>query len=196
MATLNNKTKQKWDEYYNSNKKYPSLPPSEVLLNNQHLLPKKGVALDLACGYGSNALCLAKNGLKVFAWDISKVVINKLSTYSKKLNLKVHCENRDVLIDPPEPNRFDVIIVSQFLDRNLIKYIKKALKKDGLIFYQTFLKNRIDKKGPRNPNYQLNENELKDFFENWKLIYYKEEGNVGNLKMGFREQAMIISQKK
>ena len=45
-------------------------------------------------------------------------------------------------------------------------------------------------------NYQLNENELKDFFENWKLIYYKEEGNVGNLKMGFREQAMIISQKK
>jgi len=36
---------------------------------------------------------------------------------------------------------------------------------------------------------------LLDFFEDWKLIFYKEEGMIGDLSRGFRNQAMIISQK-
>jgi len=56
-------------------------------------------------------------------------------------------------------------------------------------------KNRIDKSGPKNPDYQLDENELLRFFSDWKLIFYKEEGVTGDLKNGFRNQAMIISQK-
>ena len=191
---MNNQIKNKWEKYYDSNIKGSS-PPSEVLYFNQHLLPVKGNALDLACGYGSNAICLAMNGLKVSAWDISKIALEKLSLRSKEFDFIINCEIRDVLQQPPEPDTFDIIVVSKFLDRKLIKHIRHAIKPDGLIFYQTFIKDRIIKSGPENPNYQLNENELLDFFEDWKLIFYREEGMIGNLSRGFRNQAMIISQK-
>jgi len=194
LATLNNQIKNKWDKYYDSNIK-GSPSPSEVLYFNQHLLPVKGNALDLACGYGSNAICLAMNGLKVSAWDISKIALEKLSLRSKEFDFIINCEIRDVLQQPPEPDTFDIIVVSKFLDRKLIKHIRHAIKPNGLIFYQTFIKDRIIKSGPENPNYQLNENELLDFFEDWKLIFYREEGMIGNLSRGFRNQAMIISQK-
>ena len=191
---MNNQIKNKWDKYYDSNIK-GSPSPSEVLYFNQHLLPAKGDALDLACGYGSNAVCLAMNGLKVSAWDISKIALDKLSHRSKKFDFIINCEIRDVLQQPPEPNTFDIIVVSKFLDRKLIKYIRQAIKPDGLIFYQTFIKDRVIKSGPENPSYQLNKNELLVFFEDWKLIFYKEEGMIGNLSKGFRSQAMIIAQK-
>ena len=191
---MNNQIKNKWDKYYDSNiKRSPS--PSEVLYFNQHLLPVKGDALDLACGYGSNAICLAMNGLKVSAWDISKIALDKLSLRSKKFDFIINCEIRDVLKKPPEPDTFDIIVVSKFLDRKLIKHIRHAIKPNGLIFYQTFIKDRVTKSGPENPNYQLNKNELLVFFEDWKLIFYKEEGMIGNLSKGFRSQAMIIAQK-
>ena len=96
---------------------------------------------------------------------------------------------------PPEPNTFDVIVVAKFLDRQLIKHLRHAIKPNGLIFYQTFIKNRTSKLGPKNPNYQLDGNELLEFFNDWKLIFYREEGKIGNLKSGFRNQAMIIAQK-
>ena len=191
---MNNQIKNKCDKYYDSNIK-GSPSPSEVLYFNQHLLPVKGNALDLACGYGSNAICLAMNGLKVSAWDISKIALEKLSLRSKEFDFIINCEIRDVLQQPPEPDTFDIIVVSKFLDRKLIKQIRHAIKPNGLIFYQTFIKDRIIKSGPENPNYQLNENELLDFFEDWKLIFYREEGMIGNLSRGFRNQAMIISQK-
>lgn len=194
LAALNNQIKNKWDKYYDSNIKGPP-SPSEVLYFNQHLLPVKGSALDLACGYGSNAICLAMNGLNVSAWDISKIALEKLSLRSKEFDFIINCEIRDVLQQPPEPDTFDIIVISKFLDRKLIKHIRHAIKPNGLIFYQTFIKDRIIKSGPENPNYQLNENELLDFFEDWKLIFYKEEGMIGDLSRGFRNQAMIISQK-
>jgi DUF438 domain-containing protein len=57
------------------------------------------------------------------------------------------------------------------------------------------MKNRVDKLGPKNPDYQLDGNELLKFFNDWKLIFYREEDKIGNLKIGFRNQAMIIAQK-
>ena len=189
-----NKIKNKWSKYYSSNIKTPA-SPSEVLFFNQHLLPSKGMALDLACGYGSNSICLANNKLNVTAWDISELALEELSIRSKNLGLAINCETRDVLRYPPEPNTFDVIVVSKFLDRQLIKHLRHAIKPNGLIFYQTFIKNRTNKSGPKNPNYQLDGNELLEFFNDWKLIFYREEGKIGNLRSGFRNQAMIIAQK-
>jgi len=108
LATLNNKIKNKWDKYYDSNIK-GSPSPSEVLYFNQHLLPVKGNALDLACGYGSNAICLAMNGLKVSAWDISKIALEKLSLRSKEFDFIINCEIRDVQQQPPKPNQNDAM---------------------------------------------------------------------------------------
>jgi len=191
---LNNQTKDKWDKHYNSCANELATP-AEVLFHNQHLLPAQGTALDLACGRGANAICLAKNGLNVMAWDISSSALKHLSHDAKENGLTVNSEVRDISKHPPETDSFDVIVVSRFLDRNIIPDIRNAIISDGLIFYQTFIIDKVNETGPNNPDYLLDKNELLFFFKDWKIIFYREEGQIGNIDSGFRNQAMIIAQK-
>lgn len=191
---MNVHTKDKWDKNYNAcSSDYPS--PSEVLRQNLHLLPAQGTALDLACGRGANAICLAENGLTVSAWDISASALEHLATKANEKKLDINLEPRDISKQAPELNSFDIIVVSNFLERKLIDDIRKAIKPNGLIFYQTFIKDKVSTTGPNNPDYLLDKNELLHFFNDWKLIFYREEGTIGDINSGFRNQAMIIAQK-
>ena len=61
--------KNRWNRAY-SQKTDPG-SPAAILLNHQTLLPAGGIALDIACGQGANALFLAERRLAVDAWDIS-----------------------------------------------------------------------------------------------------------------------------
>ena len=67
---------EKWDNIYQQKEGGPRV--AEVLQHNHYLLPEKGVALDLACGLGGNAMMMAEKGLNVMAWDISPVAITHL----------------------------------------------------------------------------------------------------------------------
>jgi len=194
LATLNNLTKDKWDRNYKScSSDFPS--PAEVLVQNQHLLPDSGTALDLACGRGANAICLAENGLAVSAWDIAASALESLSKKAKQQNLTINTETTDITNDSLVTNTFDVIVVSRFLDRALISSIKNAIKTDGLIFYQTFIRDKVDATGPSNPDYLLDKNELLGFFKGWQIHFYREDGITGDTAKGFRNQAMIVAQK-
>lgn len=191
---MNYKDKNKWDEKYLSfDVGFSS--PSKVLAENEHLLPDTGLALDLACGNAANAVFLAKKGLDVSAWDISSVIINKLDVYNKDNKLPIKTKIKDVVSSPPLPNKFDIIIVSNFLDRLIIDDIKNAIKSHGLIFYQTFIKEKLSLNSPKNSKYLLDKNELLFFFKGWNILLYREEGRVGQTDKGFRNQAMLIAQK-
>ena len=170
--------------------------PSRVLKENVHLLPKTGKALDLACGLGANALLLAEHGLNTSAWDISEVVIDKLQAYAKKLDLVILAQVRDVESYPPADMSFDVIVVSRFLERSLVSYLIQALRPNGLIFYQTFTQDRVYDTGPISPAYRLRPNELLVMFKPLKILVYREEGTVGDVRWGFRDEAMLIGRKE
>ncbi len=191
---MNNTIIDKWDKNYQScSSNYPTA--TEVLNQNQHLLPLQGTALDLACGRGANALCLAENGLETTAWDISSTALEQLLLQAKERKLNINTMAKDISAQPPKPSTFDVIVVSRFLDRNLMVHIKNAIKPDGLIFYQTYTKDKANESGPQNPDYLLNKNELLKTFNDWKIIVYREEGSMGKTDKGFRNQAMLIAQK-
>lgn len=195
---MNNPIKDKWEKLYRSSdidkeNNYPLA--AEVLHNNQHLLPESGSALDLACGRGANAICLAEQGLATSAWDISASALEQLTDHSKKRNLHIITDNRDITAKPPEVKSFDVIVISRFLDRGLIPHIKNAIKPKGLVFYQTFTKEKVNQSGPSNPDFLLGKNELLNYFHDWQILFYKEEGITGNTELGFRNQAMLVAQK-
>jgi SAM-dependent methyltransferase len=170
--------------------------PARVLSDNLHLLPRHGKALDLACGLGANALLLRHRGLATWAWDISPVAIARLDEAAQQADLTVHTEVRDVILQPPEPDSFDVIMVSRFLERSLAPALQAALRPAGLLFYQTFTKLRVTDGGPRNPHFLLEDNELLHLFATLRLRVYREEGLVGELGSGFRNEAMLIAQKE
>ena len=183
---------EKWNRIYeDAGEKTPT--SAAVLLENQHLLPAEGSALDLACGLGGNALLLAECGLKTEAWDISETAISKLQTLAGERNLPVAVKVRDVNSAPPAANSFDVIVVSHFLERNLMPILAAALRRNGLLYYQTFIRDKVNDKGPKNPEYLLASNELLGFFSDMEVLVYREEGLVGNTEKGFRNEAMLIA---
>ena len=191
-----NKTDQtKWDQIYTDGNEKPA-GPCRALSSHSHLLPAEGDALDLACGRGGNALYLAARGFSTRAWDVSAVATQSLSDVAGRYGLPLVAEQRDVTADPPASGSFDIIVVSRFLDRTLAPAICAALREHGLLFYQTFIREKTGDTGPNNPAYRLEANELLRLFQSLHIIYYHEEGTTGDTGQGFRNEAMLVAQKR
>lgn len=186
--------KHQWETRYRE-KETSSPTAAEVLCRYRHLLPKYGTALDFAAGLGGNALLLARHGLNTSAWDFSLNAMQALERRAKEADLPIHCEVRDVIASPPAPSTFNVIIVSRFLERSLCPAIARALKPGGLLFYQTFLRDKATPEtGPKNPAYLLAQNELLALFSDLILRAYHEEGTIGDLHQGIRNEALLVAQ--
>lgn len=185
--------KEKWNARYRAATE--ERQASRVLKENRHLLPETGRALDLACGLGGNSILLAQQGLKVDAWDIADVPIAALHDAALKRQLSIQAEVRDVESNPPVPETFDVIVVSYFLDRDIIPALIQALKPGGLIYYQTFIQQRVSDRGPQREEFRLADQELLHLFSELQILFYREEERVGDVQKGFRDEAMLIGRK-
>lgn len=185
----------KWDRIYTEKDKDAG-HPCRVLSARSYLLPPAGLALDLACGRGANALYLAGKGYTTSAWDVSEVVVRRLAEQASQIGVPLHTEQRDVAANPPAPATFDIIVVSRYLERTIVPDIIAALKDGGLLFYQTFIQDKVSDSGPRNPAYRLQPNELLHLFQPLHIIYYVEEGTTGDTEQGFRNEAMLVAQKR
>lgn len=185
----------KWDAIYSGRPGGIPGNPSRVLVENRHLLPADGDALELACGLAGNALLLARQGLRTRAWDISAVATARVAEYAREQALPLTAETRDLLRDPPPPSEWDVIAVAHFLDRGLFPHIVAALRPGGLLFYQTFTRARIGDAGPSNPEFRLAAGELLVLCAGLEVLVYREEGLIGDLGKGLRDEAMIVARR-
>lgn len=187
--------KKKWNEIYSENitsKKQPVF----VLSEYGYLLPASGNALDIACGLGVNSIYLAQHGLHVHAWDISEQAIDRIKRFCKTQHLDIETVVRDVHEQPPEKSTFDVICISYFLDRTITEDIISALKPNGLLFYQTFIHEKVSLQGPSNPDFRLEQNELLNLFSSLHVLVYQELGCVGDTTHGIRDVALLVAQKR
>lgn len=183
----------KWDKIYQNKLTEPT--PSAVLAAYSYLLPKQGLALDLACGQGGNALLLAKAGLDVKAWDKSPVAIAQLSDRAMTKKFNIDTQVRDVISSPPSASSVDVIVASFFLDRALCTQLYSALKTGGLLFYQTYCQQKTSEQGPTNPDYLLADNELLTLFSQMKVRIYQQDALLGDHNKGLRNQAILVAEK-
>jgi tellurite methyltransferase len=183
------------------NNRYQTLPtnippPCQVVAAYTHLLPATGTALDLACGLGANALLLARHGLETYAWDYADTALERLQVEAQIQQVAIYTERRDVVMSPPPADMFDVIVVCHFLDRGLAPALTQALKPNGLLFYQTFTRTSVNDCGPKNPDFRLAENELLRLFADLQIVVFREEGDIGDISQGFRNEALLIARKK
>lgn len=188
---IDDSLRQKWDARYSAAAK--PAPPLEVLVENAHLLPPTGEALDLACGTGGSALFLVSRGLRTQAWDISAVAIDAVQRAARDRPLQGAV--RDVVAEPPEAAQFDVICVGHFLDRGLCPKLAAALRPGGLLFYQTYSIERVDDSGPGSAHFRLQRNELLKLFPGLIVRFYRDEGCTGDTAMGFRNRAQLVAQR-
>jgi SAM-dependent methyltransferase len=193
MSGSDDELRRKWDQRHRDAEGLGEV--ARVLTDNSYLLPVTGEALDLACGRGASALRLARAGLRVSAWDLSAVAIERLNSAAREQRVSIAAEVRDVIARPPEAESFDLILVSYFLERALAPAIIQALRPGGVLLYQTFSVNAVSDSGPSNPAFRLQENELLTLFQPLKVRVYREEGRLGECRQGIRDIAMLVAQK-
>jgi 2-polyprenyl-3-methyl-5-hydroxy-6-metoxy-1,4-benzoquinol methylase len=168
------------------NKKYENqlLVPNHVLsvVEEFSSMADGKQALDIACGMGRHSKFLAKNGFQVDALDISDVAIASL-----KDELNIHPKIVDFDEYQLEENAYDLVVCTYFLERKLFPQIQKALKKDGIFIFKTFMHHEKNTKVPSNKAFLLYEGELEESFsDGYEILHQKafmDEGICGDIAM-------------
>jgi len=186
--------KDKWDRIY-SKTDHSKVPAAcDVLKSYSYLLPEHGSALDLACGLGGNALFLADSGLDTTAVDVSSVAVRSLEKREHKL-IRAECDSASRFL--AGDRLFDVVVVSNFLERSLCERILQSIAPGGLLFYQTFVVDKVDpERGPANPSYLLQSNELLSLFAGMHVLAFSDLATVGDPSSGLRDSASLVALNK
>ncbi|MBP7769740.1 MAG: methyltransferase domain-containing protein [Aliarcobacter sp.] len=178
------------------NKKYQEKPtlleikePSFKLIKAiENIKGKK--ALDIASGAGRNSIYLASKGFDVEALDISSVALEALNSKGIK-NIK--CKLVDLDTYEIEKNYYDLIVMTNFLDRNIILKLKEALKKEGVLFIETYTEDEINEKPTSNSGFLLKKEELLTFFDNsFEVLEYDEFLNGAEELYKMKKQSIIV----
>lgn len=179
--------KERWNERYLENPMPQTVSP---LLERYIEHAKVGQAIDIACGTGRNTHYLAEKGFMVDAVDISdhalksvknSSMINKIDADLNKYNLT--------------PNKYDLIVNMNYLNRRLVSQMKESLKSGGLLVFETYIVAHGDFNMPTmNLDFLLRKNELLHSFIGLEVIYYEEKIDV-NTKGERTKVASLVAKK-
>ena len=140
---------------------------------------KKGMALDLACGTGRHSIYLSNYDYHVLAVDINQ---ESLNCFNNKLITKKIKDIENLKNWPLEKKKFDIIVVTNFLNRTIFPSIIKSINKNGYLVYETFSEGQQNIGKPSNPNYILQRRELMSLCAKLKLITYEEIYTENSIK--------------
>ena len=131
---------------------------------------KKGYALDLACGKGRHSMFLSSLGYSVLSVDIDE---HKLNCFNGKLIKKKVIDVENINNWPLEKQKFNIIIVTNFLNRKIFPLIISSIRKGGYLIYETFSEGHQKIGRPSNPKYILKPRELMQLSAKMHLITYE-----------------------
>ena len=154
------------------------LDPTSAWLRRHESLLREAVrpdtrALDVACGRGRHSLYLAKLGFIVDAWDISEVAVAELSETAERHNLAIRAKAVDLTLERPPADRYDAVVVTRYLDRELFPALEQSLKPGGLLLYETFVADP-NRESSMNPDFLLEPGELPTLVPNLDVLSYEQ----------------------
>jgi dihydroneopterin aldolase len=160
-------------------------PPSPFLVTQLPRLPR-GKVLDVATGRGRHAYFLATQGFTVHGIDRNREALDGLDAQAKEAGqLPITTECLDLETDdlhPPHLGKetYDVILVFFYLYRPLFPQLLNALKRGGVILYETFLlENHLRRQHPRRKEFCLETNELLTRLQGCHILHYDEGEHRG-----------------
>ena len=193
---------RRWDKRFGKKEFALGKNPNSFLKKHIHLLPR-GTVLDIATGEGRNAVFLAQHGFEVDAVDISEKGLRKARQLAREKGVKINTFAVDLDRFQIEKERYDLVANFYFLKRRLIPRMKKGLKKKGLVIFETYILDHreLGTGGPKQRKYFLKSNELIRFFNNFRILFYREgifrEDREGIFREGGKRKAVasLIAEK-
>lgn len=131
--------------------------PSPWIARFAHLVPAGARVLDLAAGRGRHARLFAARGAHVLAVDRDAPALETLAGIPGITTRVVDLEGGAW---PLANERFDAIVVTNYLHRPQFAHLRAALAADGTLLYETFAMGNEVHGRPTNPDHLLCEGEL------------------------------------
>jgi SAM-dependent methyltransferase len=120
-----------------------------------------GLVLDLACGAGRHSRYLVDRGFSIVAADIDVARLGELARHPRVSVMEVDLETDGW---PFEPERFDGIVVVNYLYRPHFPHLVESLRPGGVLIYDTFAEGNEAFGRPRKPEHLLRRHELRAAF--------------------------------
>ena len=132
-----------------------------------------GTVLDVACGSGRHSRFFLDKGLKVVALDREPQQIPGARF------IRADLEGGDPW--PLQGEKFDGVVVTNYLHRALFPRILESLRPGGILIYETFMLGNESFGKPSNPAFLLRPGELLEAFKDLTIKGF-EEGEVRDPK--------------
>lgn len=158
-----------------SNRPNPPSPFIERWISTLASEFPNGRALDIACGRGRHSLLLAAAGFHVVGLDIQfdALIGARSLARSRGLDLSVACTDLTSMRLPRA--RFDLIVVTRYLDRTIFPALRGALVKGGVLLFETFTELQLGyDRGPRSREHLLAPGELRTLVRGMDLLFDEE----------------------
>jgi SAM-dependent methyltransferase len=138
-------------------------------------LPARPRALDVAMGRGRHALALARMGCRVAGIDTRFDAVYAAHARAQALGLRLDAVCADLTMSPLPVGRFDLIVVTRYLDRALFPSLRRALRPSGVLLYETFTDNQLRyARGPRSRAHLLYPGELRMLVSGMNVLFDEE----------------------
>jgi tellurite methyltransferase len=164
---MDSSARERWNARYRE--RLDPGPPSDWLVQNRALIGGTR-ALDLACGTGRNARFLAGLGFTVDALDISNVAIDALDAVPG-----VRARVADLEREPLPAGAYDVVVIINYLQRDLFAAAATALVPGGILIAETVTRAHSEELGRSfDPRFLLEPGELRDAFPRLDVLRFEE----------------------
>lgn len=191
---MNETDRARWDDRYRDGDWADIDEPATILQEAEAWLEPPGLALDVACGAGRNALALARCGFTVIAVDISWEGLQRLARRGQSRSLDIHPVHADLRQYAVPPDAFDLIINTRFLLRSLFPVFRASLRSGGLLLLETYNVDEIDVLGGDiRREYALERGELEREFAGLEFLLHEE--GVFERREGERGLTRLIARK-
>ena len=154
---------------------HEQLAPSAWVRRFAQLIAPGGAVLDLACGQGRHARYLAGLGYEVQALDRDSAALASLAGAA---GVSALCLDLEASPWPYAAERFDGIVVTNYLHRPLVPALIQALKPGGIFIYETFGAGNEKLGRPSNPDFLLQPGELLQWVDGRLQVLAFEQGMV------------------
>ncbi|MCB4743001.1 MAG: methyltransferase domain-containing protein [Sulfurovum sp.] len=189
---MSEKDRQKWNKKYHQKPQLLEERSPSSLVVDYYTASSGTEALDVACGGGRHTLFLAKKGFHVDAVDISDVALDALT--QKSTLLPITPIKADLETFMPVNKKYDLVIMTNYLDRVLISQISTTLKKGALFIVETYMEDSRNEKKDSNPDFLLKKEELKHLFPktSFDILFYDEYWNESYEIFNMRKQGIVV----
>ena len=148
-------------------------PPSAWVQRWSHLVPPGGSVLDLACGHGRHMRWFAQRGHRVTGVDRSPEAIAAVAPWGTALQADI--ENAPwPLMDNDQVQRFDAVVVTNYLWRALLPMVLQSVAMGGVLIYETFAAGNETVGKPARPDFLLQAGELLRACADLRVVAYED----------------------